>query len=89
MCPNGYNLKTGGNSVKYSEESKQLMSIRQKELMTDERRQKISERFKGKTISDLHRQHLSTAQKNRWNNMSVEEKTKYKNKEVKIQNIIN
>jgi group I intron endonuclease len=76
LCPNGYNLKTGGNSIKYSEESKKRMSIRQKEIMTDERRKLIGERFKGKTLSEQHRQRLSTAQKNRWINMSSEDKDK-------------
>ena len=76
LSPSGYNLKTGGNSVKYSEESKQLMSIRQKEIMTDERRQKISERFKGKNITEEHRQNLSRAHQTRWKNMSAEEKDK-------------
>lgn len=74
LCPNGYNLKTGGNSVKYTEESKQLMSIRQKEIMTNERRKKISDRFKGKQLSEQHTQQLSTIHKNRWKNMPVEEK---------------
>jgi group I intron endonuclease len=76
LCPNGYNLKTGGNSVKYSEESKRLMSMRQKEIMTEERRQKVSERFKGKELSEEHRQLLSTKHKERWQNMTVEEKEK-------------
>lgn len=72
--PNGYNLKSGGNNSKLSEETKQLISKRLKENMTDERRKKLSETHKGKKISEEHKKILSAKQKQFWQNMSPEEK---------------
>lgn len=76
LAPKGYNLQTGGKSTKFSEETRQLMSRRQKELMTDDKRKEISERNKGKIISESQRHALSISQKERWKNMSSEEKNK-------------
>ena len=74
MRPNGYNLKTGGNNSKLSEESRQLMIKRIRESMTPEVRKKISETHKGKKISEEHKKSLSMHHKQMWQNMSLEEK---------------
>ena len=76
MAPNGYNLQTGGKSTKFSEETRQLMSKRQKELMTDKKRKEMSERNKGKVISEAQKILLSIKGKEHWQNMTSEEKTK-------------
>jgi group I intron endonuclease len=75
MRPGGYNLKTGGNNVKYSEESRKLISRRLKETMTAERRKHMSEIRKGKKVSETTKKLMSIKHKENWQNMTIEEKT--------------
>ena len=77
LAPNGYNLQTGGRITKLSDETKQYMSKRQKEIVTDERRKAISERTKGRKLTDEQKQVLSVYAKNRWQNMTQEVRTEY------------
>ena len=76
LAPNGYNIICRGNSVPISNETRYLISKGVKESMTYERRNAISKIHKGKHISEQHKLTLSSKAKERWQNMSHEEKNK-------------
>jgi len=70
VSPNGYNLKTGGVSCLYSEETKQKMSNSQKgKPKNEETKRKISNSQKGKTHTEETRRKNSEANKGENNPM--------------------
>ena len=67
LVPNGYNLKTGGNTPVYSDESRKRMSINHADVhgsnnprygvrLSDDVKKKISNSHKGKHLSVEHKQ---------------------------------
>jgi group I intron endonuclease len=70
----GYNILCRGNSVPISEETRQLISKGVKESMTDERRKAISDRNKGRIITDEQRKLISRTHTEMWQNMTQEKK---------------
>ena len=67
IVPNGYNLKSGGNTPKYSNESRKRMSTNHADVgginnprygvyLSDETKKKISEAHKGKQLSKEHKE---------------------------------
>ncbi len=83
LAPNGYNLKEGGKSSRLSEETKQLISKRLKERMTDEIRLEMREKQKNNPIfsylkkyTDEEKQNISKKQKEYWANLSDEQREK-------------
>jgi group I intron endonuclease len=77
LAPNGYNLQTGGNNSKHSEETKALMSRNRKgkglNCVTEEMRQTRIGRFAGeknpnfgKIISDEQKKKISDGMKKVW-----------------------
>lgn len=67
LTPNGYNLKTGGATPLYSEESKKQMSVNHADVsgennprfgvqLTAATKKKISDSHKGKRLSDEHKE---------------------------------
>jgi group I intron endonuclease len=59
----GLNLKLGGSRGKCSNETRILMSIRAKEIMTEEHRKKLSEAKLGKSKSESHKQSMRVPKK--------------------------
>lgn len=56
MVPHGYNLTTGGHMPEFSDTTRAMMSASRKQLvMTEERKRKISETLKGRTMSETRR----------------------------------
>ena len=66
MMPSGYNLKTGGHTPRYSNESKKRMSINHADVcgennprfgvhLSKETKKKISDSLRGKHLSDEHK----------------------------------
>lgn len=94
---NGYNLHTGGNNHKCTEETKQKMSEAQKgeknhnygksgpnkgKLMSDEQKKKISESLKGKHHSEESKLKMSESKKGK-NRKPFSEETKQKMREAR------
>lgn len=82
LAPNGYNLKYGGKVSKHHEETKQLISKRLKEIMTDERRNQMIEQFKKYhathkiVYTDEQKKAISERQKAYWTRLTDEERKK-------------
>lgn len=83
LVPNGYNLKTGGKSSRHSEETKQLISKRLRERVTDEIRLEMRERAKNnpifsylKVYTNEEKVLISEKQKKYWKELSDEDKKK-------------
>ena len=83
LVPNEYNLKTGGKSSRHSEETKELISKKLRERVTDEIRLEMRERSKNnpifsylKVYTDEEKLIKSKKQKEYWENLTNEEKNK-------------
>ena len=63
LFPNGYNLRTGGDNSIPCETTRQRMSVAQKarQPFPEAHRKAISEKAKGRSVSDTHRENLSKA----------------------------
>ena len=66
VAPDGYNLNSGGDHPKHSEETRRKMSeARKGKTPSVETRRKLSEAHKGRIFSEEHRQKLSETAKSR------------------------
>ena len=77
IAPNGYNVQTGGNNSKHSEETKQKIGAWRKGRfkgvpLSEEHRQKISAGLKGKSkgkgriFSEEHKRKIAESRKKTW-----------------------
>lgn len=83
LIPNGYNLKTGGKSSRHSEETKQLISKKLRERITDDIRLEMRERTKNnpifsylKVYTEEEKKELSRKQKEYLAKLSIDDKKK-------------
>ncbi len=76
LSPNGYNIKSGGNSSPPSQETREKLRIANTKNMTAERREHLRTLFRGRKVQDMQRVQISASLKKYWASLTAEEMQK-------------
>jgi group I intron endonuclease len=79
LSPNGYNIKSGGNSSSPSQETREKIRIANTKNMTPERREHLRTLFTGRKIQESQKSQISASLKKYWASLTPEESLKISN----------
>ena len=76
LSPNGYNIKSGGNSSPPSQETREKLRIAATNNMTAERREHLRTLFTGRPIQETQKAQISASLKRYWASLTPEQMQK-------------